>query len=59
MNLIDIQHTKEILGFYPTQVEEESFVINVTPEQAKYILKYHNNDNRKLCPNQVNKIATN
>ena len=41
MNLIEIQHTKEILGFYPTQVEEESFVINVTPEQAKYILKYH------------------
>lgn len=57
MNLIDRQYTKEVLGFDPTQVEEESFVINVTPEQAKYILKYHNNDNRKLCPNQVNKIA--
>ena len=57
MNLIERQHTEEVLGFDPTQVEEGSFIIDITPEQAKYILRYHNNDNRKLCPNQVNKIA--
>ena len=42
---------------YPYSQERESMVIKVTPIMAKYILDHHNNDNRKMCPSQVNKIG--
>jgi len=49
--------TETVLGFNPKEQKEDSFVRNITPKQATYILEHHNKDNRKLCPNQVTKIA--
>ena len=47
----------DVLGFDPFSQEPTSFIMEITPEMAKYILKYHNNDNRKLIKSQVNKIV--
>ena len=45
------------LPFDPVSQEKKSWVMKITPPMARYILDHHNNDNRKLCPSQVNKIA--
>ena len=45
---------EKVLGFDPYSKERRSFIINLTPEQAQYILNYHNGDNRKLTKSQVN-----
>lgn len=45
-----------LLPFDPNSQERDSMVIKITPVMARYILKHHNGDNRKLCPSQVNKI---
>jgi len=53
---IEKQSVLDILGFNPVSSEIQVFVANVTPEMAKYILDYHNFDNRKIIRSQVNKI---
>ena len=45
-----------ILPFNPKTNEYESFIVDLTPTQAQYILDYHNRDNRKMSNSQVNKI---
>ena len=45
-----------ILPFNPKTDEYESFIVDLTPTQAQYILDYHNRDNRKMSNSQVNKI---
>lgn len=45
------------LGFDPKGKEYKIFMITLNPKQAKYILDYHNKDNRKIKQSQVNKIA--
>jgi|TARA_A100001011_G_C14232925_1_gene809684 hypothetical protein len=45
------------LPFDPSSQVRDSMVIKLTPAMARYILKHHNNDNRKICPSQVIKIA--
>lgn len=52
-----IEENQDILPFNPLSKERQSFVVNITPGMAKYILEHHNKDNRKLCPSQVNKIS--
>ena len=47
----------DVLGFDPFSQEPTSFIMEITPDMAAYILKYHNNDNRKLIKSQVNKIV--
>ena len=44
------------LPFDPNSQERDSMVLKITPVMARYILEHHNEDNRKLCPSQVNKI---
>ena len=46
----------KVLHFEPKSNEYESFVTDITPYQAQYILDYHNKDNRKKTKSQVNKI---
>lgn len=46
----------DVLGFNPVSEEIQVLVVNVTPEIAKYLLEYHNFDNRKIIRSQVNKI---
>lgn len=41
-----ITESEEILGFNPYSKEYESFVMEITPEIAAYILQHHNGDNR-------------
>ena len=43
-----VNESIEALGFNPWQKEYASFVVDVTPEMAKYILKNHNQDNRGI-----------
>ena len=45
-----------ILPFNPKTDEYESFIVELNPTQAQYILDYHNRDNRKMSNSQVNKI---
>jgi hypothetical protein len=45
------------LGFDPKEKKYKTFMITLNPKRAKYILDYHNKDNRKIKPSQVNKIA--
>ena len=45
------------LGFNPKSKEMKTFLMNVTPEIAAYILANHNKDNRKVVRSQVKKIA--
>jgi len=47
----------KVLGFDPYSTEKKSFIIDLTPEMAKFILDNHNKDNRKLVKSQVNKIV--
>ena len=49
--------SEKVLGFNPYSKEADSFIIEITPEQAQYILDYHNEDNRKLTKSQVNNIV--
>ena len=46
----------KVLHFEPKSNEYESFVTDITPYQAQYILDYHNKDNRKITKSQINKI---
>jgi len=46
-----------ILGFDPCSKEYKTFIIDVTPSIAKYILEHHNKDNRKIVKSQVKSIA--
>ena len=41
----------------PLSKTRDAKVIAMTPAMARHILKHHNNDNRKMSPSQVNKIA--
>ena len=45
-----------VLPFNPKTDSYESFIVDLTPDQAQYILDYHNRDNRKMSNSQVNKI---
>jgi hypothetical protein len=45
-----------VLPFNPKTDSYDSFIIDLTPNQAQYILDYHNRDNRKMSKSQVNKI---
>lgn len=49
--------TKSILGFEPRSKEIETFLLDITPDMAKYILEHHNKDNRKIDKGQQQKIA--
>ena len=49
--------SEKVLGFNPYSKEADSFIIEITPEQAQYILDNHNEDNRKLVKSQVNNIV--
>lgn len=49
--------TPDPLPFNPCTTKRDAFVLKMTPPMARYILKYHNNDNRELKPAQVNKIS--
>lgn len=49
--------TKSVLGFEPRSKEIQTFLWDITPDMAKYILEYHNNDNRKIDKGQQQKIA--
>ena len=46
------------LGFDPKSKEIKTFLMNITPEIAAYILANHNKDNRKVVKSQVKKIAS-
>lgn len=46
----------QILGFDPCTNKFEAFIIEMTPEMAKFILDNHNNDNRKLNKTQKKAI---
>ena len=48
---------EKVLGFDPYSKEADSFIMELTPEQAQYILDHHNLDNRKLVKSQVNAIV--
>lgn len=43
-----ISESEQILGFNPYSKEYDSFVTNITPEMAEYILENHNFDNRTI-----------
>lgn len=43
---------KSVLGFDPFTDKEDVFIHQMTPERAKYILDYLNNENRKLVESQ-------
>jgi len=45
-----------VLPFDPKSDKYTAFMVDVTPEMARYILDYHNRDNRKIANSQVNKI---
>ena len=47
----------KVLPFNPKTDVYESFSIDLTPEQAQYILDFHNKDNRKLSKSQVTRIT--
>lgn len=44
------------LPFNPSSTEYAAKIYQITPNQAQYILDYHNKDNRKICKSQVGKI---
>ena len=58
-NVIEIRRieSEKVLGFNPYSKEADSFIIEITPKQAQYILDNHNEDNRKLVKSQVNNIV--
>ena len=52
----DTQNGLNILPFNPKTDVYDTFMVDVTPQMARYILDYHNRDNRKIAKSQVNKI---
>ena len=52
-----VKREKEMLGFDPVSKKAETFIIELTPEQAQFILDFYNKDNRKLSKSQVNAIV--
>ena len=50
------QNALNVLSFSPKTDVYDSFIVDLTPDQAQYILDYHNRDNRKMSNSQVNKI---
>lgn len=48
---------QSVLGFDPCSKEYKTFIMDVTPSIAKYILEHHNKDNRKIVKSQVKSIA--
>lgn len=56
LSVVKLEETLSVLSFNPVSKKKESFYYQITPAEAQFILDYHNNDNRKLCPSQVNKI---
>ena len=57
MPLNEIIKQASPLPFDPVSTKRSAMVVKITPAMARYILEYHNEDNRKLCPSQVNKIG--
>tara|TARA_Y100000361_G_scaffold99812_1_gene89588 strand:- start:825 stop:1757 length:933 start_codon:yes stop_codon:yes gene_type:complete len=59
--IIDEKRRKEsikVLGFDPyTKVYQALPIRDFSSKQCAYVLKYHNNDNRKIKPSQVNSIS--
>lgn len=51
-----ITESEKILGFNPYSKTLQAFVVDVTPEMAKYILANHNFDNRTIAQSNVNAI---
>ena len=51
-----VDASSEILGFDPKSTKEEIFQVEMTPEMAEYILRNHNNSNRKFVKAQQNAI---
>jgi len=45
-----------VLPFDPKSDKYTAFMVDVTPQMARYILDYNNRDNRKIANSQVNKI---
>ncbi|SVC38340.1 uncharacterized protein METZ01_LOCUS291194, partial [marine metagenome] len=43
-----VKREKEMLGFDPVSKKAETFIMELTPEQAQFILDFYNKDNRKL-----------
>ena len=40
-----VKREKEMLGFDPVSKKAETFIIELTPEQAQFILDFYNKDN--------------
>ena len=55
-NIKEIHRVDGVLPFDPVTDVYQSFILDITPKQAQYILHYHNRDNRKISTTQVNKI---
>ena len=55
-NIEEILRVDDVLPFNPVTDVYQSFILDITPKQAQYILHYHNRDNRKISTTQVNKI---
>ncbi len=50
-------NSNDVLGFNPISDTIKVSQVDITPEIAEYILKYHNYDNRKISKSQVANIA--
>ena len=48
----------DVLGFNPKSETYQTFMTEITPQKAKYILDNHNYDNRKMKMGQVNNIVS-
>jgi len=48
-----LTEVKNVLPFNPKSTKQETFIVDMTPEMAQYILDNHNNDNRKIVPSQL------
>jgi hypothetical protein len=57
LKVVETKEVKNILFFDPVSNKQTAFATQITAAEAQHILDYHNNDNRKLCPSQVNKIT--
>tara|TARA_B100001123_G_C15106863_1_gene945834 strand:- start:105 stop:1004 length:900 start_codon:yes stop_codon:yes gene_type:complete len=57
LKVVEKKEVKNILSFNPVSNKQSAFTAQITAVEAQHILDYHNNDNRKLCPSQVNKIT--
>ena len=52
-----VKREQKVLGFDPVSKKAETFIIELTPEKAQFILDFYNKDNRKLSKSQVNAIV--